>query len=257
GPLQSQRGRGGRRLEADREEDDLPVRILLGEAQSVEGRVDHPDVGALGLDLSEGLLGARDPHHVAEAGEDHVVLGGHRDSVVDPAHRNHAYRATRPVDELHVLREQVVQAVLVDRVRVPPADLHDLVVAAGLDRLEDLLGERLAEVGVPELVDEPHAHAGTSLSTRAIAVPACTSRRSPSVTGATSAISTELRRPSSSAEHRASSTPSSTRTTSIFTASSPQVMHPVTWSQWGFRPSLIDLVSSLRTRGEAAGGRRW
>src|SRR4029077_11319781 len=69
--------------------------------------------------------------------------------------------------------------------------------------------------------------------------------------------STELRRPSSSAEHRASSRPSSTRMTSIFTASSPQVMHPVTWSQWGFRPSLIVLGSSLRTRGAAAGGRRW
>ena len=108
-------------------------------------------------------------HHVAEAGEDHAGLVGERDAVVDPPHRDHAHRAAGPVDELDVGGQQVVEAVLVDRVRVPAAHLHHLVVTAGLDDREDLAGQRPAELGVAELVDEPHA----------IAVPAWTSTSSP------------------------------------------------------------------------------
>ena len=108
-------------------------------------------------------------------------------------------------------------AVLVDRVRVAAADLHQLVVAAGLDGGQDLARQRAAELGVAELVDVPHA------APAPIAVPAWTSSASPGATGATSAISTLERRPSSSS-HSASPRPSSTRRTRIVTASSPQVM---------------------------------
>ena len=96
-------------------------------------------------------------HHVAEAGEDHAVLVRDRDSVVDAAHRDHADRAAGPVDELDVLGQQVVDAVLVDRVGVAAADLHQLVVAAGLDGRDDLAGEHPSELGVAVLVDEPHS----------------------------------------------------------------------------------------------------
>ena len=102
--LQGQRRRGSGRLEADREEDDVAVGVLLRDPQRVERRVDHPDVGALGLGVGERLLGPGHPHHVAEAGEDHVVLGRHRDPVVDPAHRHHADRTARSVNQLDVLR---------------------------------------------------------------------------------------------------------------------------------------------------------
>ena len=84
---------------------------------------------------------------------------GDRDAVVDAPHRDHAHGAARPVDELDVRRQQVVDPVLVDRVRVAAADLHELVVAARLDGREDLPRERAAEAGVAELVDEPHAAA--------------------------------------------------------------------------------------------------
>ena len=50
---------------------------------------------------------------------------GERDRVVDAAHRDHADRAARPVHELDLGREQVLEPVAVDRVRVPAADLHD------------------------------------------------------------------------------------------------------------------------------------
>ena len=109
-----------------------------------------------------------------------VRLHRHRDPVVDPAHRDDADRTARAVDELDVLRQEIVDAVLVDRVRVAAADLHHLVVAAGLDDAHDLAGEDPAELRVAELVDELHAAAPSS---RAIAVPACTSSSSPRATG--------------------------------------------------------------------------
>ena len=168
GPLERERGGGRGRLEADGEEDDLAVGVLLGDAQRVQRRVDHPDVGARGLGFEQAAVRSRDAHHVAEAGEDDAVLVGDGDPVVDAAHGDHAHRAARPVDELDVGREQVVDAVLVDRVGVTAADLHQLVVAAGLHQREDLAGDGAAELGVTELVDEPHA----TPSWWAIAVPA-------------------------------------------------------------------------------------
>ena len=76
--------------------------------------------------------------------------------------------STRPIGITHTgqpgpwtsstfVRQQVVDPVLVDRVGVPAAHLHHLVVAAGLDGREDLAGQRAAELGVAELVDELHA----------------------------------------------------------------------------------------------------
>ena len=81
---------------------------------------------------------------------------GDRDPVVDAPHRDHADRAAGAVHELDVRRQQVVDAVLVDRVRVAAADLHDLVVAARLDGRDDLARKHPAELGVPVLVDVLH-----------------------------------------------------------------------------------------------------
>ena len=115
------------------------------------------------------------------------------------------------------VRQQVVDPVLVDRVGVPAAHLHHLVVPAGLDGREDLAGQHLAELGVAELVDEPHASTCS-------AVPACTSRRSPSRDRLDERdLDARRARPprprTAPARWRAS-----IRTTRIGTASSPQVM---------------------------------
>ncbi len=87
-----------------------------------------------GLRVEERAVGPRHPHHVAEAGEDDVAVAGQGDAVVDTAHRDHADRTAGPVNELHVVREQLVDRVLVDRVGVAAADLHQLVVAVGRRR---------------------------------------------------------------------------------------------------------------------------
>ena len=82
---------------------------------------------------------------------------GDVDGVVDPAHRDHADRAAGPVHQRDALRQVVLEAVLVDRVGVPAAHLHELVLPARLAQRRDLGGQRLRLVGVAELVDEPHA----------------------------------------------------------------------------------------------------
>ena len=179
--LQRERGGGGRRLEADREEHHLAVRVLAGDAQGVERRVDHPHVGALGLRLEQRPVGPGDAHHVAEAGEDHARLAGDRDAVVHPPHGDDADGTPRAVHQLDVGGQQVVDPVLVDGVRVPAAHLHHLVVAARLDGAEDLARERAAELRVTELLDEPHAGAPARPS-RAIATPAWTRSASPGAT---------------------------------------------------------------------------
>jgi hypothetical protein len=215
--LERQRGRRRGRLEPDREEHDVAVGVRLRDPQCVERRVDHPHVGALGLGLEQRAPRSRHAHHVAEAREDHAGLVRERDAVVDAAHRDDADRAAGAVHQLDVGRQQVVDAVLVDRVRVAAADLHHLVVTARLDRRQDLTGHGAAQLGVAELVDELQAAA------LPIAVPAWTSSESPGATGLTSAISTVSWSPASFA-HSASSRRSSTFRTRRATAVSPQVM---------------------------------
>jgi hypothetical protein len=94
-------------------------------------------------------------------------------------------------------------------------------MAAGLDGREDLAREGPAELGVAELVDEPPAVGSSPI--RAIAVPACTSRRSPGATGPTSMVSISVATPVSSCPV-ASSRASSAMMTRTSTATSPQVM---------------------------------
>ena len=62
-----------------------------------------------------------------------------------------------PVDQLDLVGQQVLDAVLVDGVGVAAAHLHELVVAIGLHQAGDLLGEALRQVARAVLVDEAHA----------------------------------------------------------------------------------------------------
>ena len=84
-------------------------------------------------------------------------LLGERDRVVDAAHRDHADGAAGPVDELDLGRQQVLEPVAVDRVRVPAADLHDPHRLARLDERRDLGREPARELGRAVLVDVLHA----------------------------------------------------------------------------------------------------
>src|SRR5262249_12787742 len=62
--------------------------------------------------------------HVAERGEDDAGPLRDRVRLVDLLERRDADRASGAVNELDAGREQSIDAVLDDRVRLPPADLH-------------------------------------------------------------------------------------------------------------------------------------
>src|SRR6185295_3605992 len=117
----------------------------------------------------------------------------HRDPVVHSAHRDHAHRAPGAVDQLDVLRQEVVHPVLINGVGVAAADLHHLVLPAGLDDGTDLRRERAPQIGIAVFVDEFHAAASVRTDppeSRRSATPACTSNSSPGATGATRSVST-------------------------------------------------------------------
>ena len=147
-------GRGRRRLEADGHEDHLLVRVLPGDLERVEGGVDHADVGALGLGVEERPPATGHPHHVAERRHDDVGLLGDGDGVVKAAHRDHADRAARAVDQGHTFGEVVLETVLVDGVGVPAADLHEAVLSTGLAQGSDLPRQGLSLLRIAEFIDK-------------------------------------------------------------------------------------------------------
>ncbi len=164
-------------------------------------------------------LRAGHPHHVAEAGEDHALrCARDRDAVVDPAHRDHADRAARAVDQLDVLGQEVVdrrtcRSSGCGRRRPPSA------CSGGRARpREDLAGERPAELGIAELVDELHAAA------LAIAVPAWTSSVSPPPPAAPGRSRRVSRRPSSFSQSASSRSRSTRARPASRSPTSPQVM---------------------------------
>src|SRR5205085_5433401 len=157
-----------------------------------------------------------------------------------PAHRYDTDGAARSVNQLDVGGEEIVDAVLVDRVCVSSAHLHELVVASRLDRSEDLGGEHAPQLRIAELVDKSHRgfaplrsavgsrQSAVLGSRRTRATRACTSTESPFATASTSAVSTDSFDPSA-ASHRARPRSPSTASTVIRTPSSEHVMQ---WSPW-------------------------
>src|SRR5215207_11527780 len=103
-PLQGQRRRWGRGLEADGDEDNLAFGILARNAQGIEWRVDHADIRAFGLYLEQVSFRARDAHHVPKAGEDDFGTLGDGYPVVYASHWEDADRAARPVYKLYLIR---------------------------------------------------------------------------------------------------------------------------------------------------------
>ena len=94
--------RGG--LKTDREEHDLPVRMLLGHRDGVQRRVDDPHVAAGRLDRQQILLRAGHAQHVAVRTEDHLLARGDGDRLVDHLDRRDAHGTAGPVDQRDLVR---------------------------------------------------------------------------------------------------------------------------------------------------------
>jgi hypothetical protein len=136
-PLNCERGRRSRRLEADGEKDHLAVGIFAGNAESVERRIDHADIRALRFDFEQAAFRAGDTHHVAEAGEDDLRAFRDRDAVVDAPHRQDAHRASWAVNELDLFGQHVFDAVAIDCMCMAAAHLHDFIVALAVCEMGD------------------------------------------------------------------------------------------------------------------------
>ena len=131
--LQSQRarlehahhvGRGGG-LEADREEDHLLVRVLARDLHRVQRRIDDAHLSARGFHREQVPVRAGDAQHVAVGAEDHVRLGGDQQRLVNQFERGHTNGTARPVYQLNERRQDLVQPVADDRMRLSPANFHD------------------------------------------------------------------------------------------------------------------------------------
>ena len=157
-----QRGRRHRGLEAESEEHHLAGRIGAGERERVHGRVDHAHVCAVGLGLQQAFLRAGHAHGVAEGREDHMLLLGNGDAIVDPPHRQDADRASRPVHQFDLLRQHALDAVAKDRVGVAAADFHDVEGPLGRnfhrsDQRLDFVHESAGLGAIAEFVEVFHA----------------------------------------------------------------------------------------------------
>ena len=118
-------GRGGC-LEADGEENDLPVGMLLGQGHGVHRRIDQPHVAPFRLDGEQVLPRAGYAEHVAERAENHLRPAGDDHRAVDALDGSDADRAARAVDQRDLRRQHLIQPVADDRVRLPAANLHDV-----------------------------------------------------------------------------------------------------------------------------------
>ena len=142
------------RFEPYREEHDFLVRILPGELQRVERRVDDPHRSATRPHLQEIAVAAGNPQHVAEGREDHVRPRCQRERLVDLLERRHADGTSGTVYHLHGVAQQFVQALLDDRVGLAAAHFHEHPAARRCAL--DLRHERARDFGIAVFAEVPH-----------------------------------------------------------------------------------------------------
>ena len=77
-------------------------------------------------------------------------------AVVDAAHRQHAHRASRPMYQFDVRRQQIFQSETIDGMRVAAAHLHEAIMPSGsASRRISSRGLR-NDPGLAKLIDEFH-----------------------------------------------------------------------------------------------------
>ena len=152
-----QRGRRGRRFKADGEENDFAIGMFRRNLQAIGGRVQHAKVGAarLGPDQRQ-AAGSRHAQGVAVGADDRATRQREGDRMIDASDRQHAYRAAGAVDHAHVGRQQVLDAVARNGMRMTAAEFHEAVAAAGHDFGSQACGDLPRHFAVAEFIDVFH-----------------------------------------------------------------------------------------------------
>ena len=137
GFLHRQACRRDRRLESDRQEHDLLVRVFPCEVDRVQRRIDGLHRRALGTRPREAHFRAGHADQVAERADDRAVFEREHHGLVNVPGGRHADRASGAGDELDLRRQDAADAETEDLVGVGAADLHDAEFApvVGLDDL--------------------------------------------------------------------------------------------------------------------------
>src|SRR5580700_1215221 len=157
----SECSRRGGRLEADREEHDMLVRIGSGKLERIRRRINNPYVSTACLMFERTSVRARDAHHIAEGGENDVGILRHRHPIIDPAHGQYAHRATRPVNQFNVVRQNVLQPEPIDRVRMSAAHLHQAVMSRRIREPANFFCRPCDQLGLSKLINESHSKSST------------------------------------------------------------------------------------------------
>ena len=106
----------------------------------LERRIHHAHVRALRPRLEQAAA-ARGGHaqHVAIADESDIGPARQFDGRIEPRHREHAHRAARAVNQAHVARQQILDAVAENGMGVAAAKLHQMIFAPRVNlRLEQV-----------------------------------------------------------------------------------------------------------------------
>ena len=148
---------GSRGFKADGEKHHVLVGIGLRQFQRVGRRIDDAHIHPARFVFERAAVRARNAHHVAKGGEDDVGLLGDREPVVDSAHRQHAHRAARAVDQVDIGGQQILQPEAIDGVGVSAANFHDAVVPVGIGQPADFFGGPADDFRFAKLVDKFHA----------------------------------------------------------------------------------------------------
>ena len=150
------RGRCGG-FETDGEEHHLPFRVRFGDFQCIQRRINHADIGAMGLCAEQGKpFRRRHAQGVAVAAQDCSVFQGQLHRQVDASNRQHADRAAGAVDHAHVVGQQLADPIAGNRMGVAAAELHEPVGAVWMGFFADACGDALSQLAVAVFIDVLH-----------------------------------------------------------------------------------------------------
>jgi hypothetical protein len=65
---------------------------------------------------------ARHAHHVAKSSEDYIWLSRDREAVVDASDGQHAHRTARPVNQIDIFGQHILQSKAINGMRVAAVD---------------------------------------------------------------------------------------------------------------------------------------
>ena len=97
----------------------------FGQLERIQRRVDDAYVRAPCFGLHQRAIFTGHAHRVAEGTENHVRMAGDFQTAINTAHRQYAYRATRAMNKLNILGQQLIETKLEDGMGMAATHFHN------------------------------------------------------------------------------------------------------------------------------------